>query len=54
MAAVRQKLSLLQQFGDDLDAYDLDEDERDRLVKEFEDDLFAPTEEDLNGTYKKV
>jgi hypothetical protein len=54
MAAIRQKLNLLQQFGDDLDAYDLDEDERERLVKEFEDDLFAPTEEDTDGTYKKV
>ena len=54
MAAIRQKLDLLQQFRDDLDSYDLDEDERDRLVKEFEDDLFAQTEEEVSGTYKQV
>ena len=54
MAAIRQKLDLLQQFRDDLDSYDLDEDERDRLVKEFEDDLFAQTEEEASGTYKQV
>jgi hypothetical protein len=55
MAAVRQKLNLLQQFRDDLEAYDLDEDERDRLIKEFEDDLFAQSEEDTHGsTFKKL
>jgi hypothetical protein len=54
MAAVRQKLGLLQQFRDDLDAYDLDEDERDRLIKEFEDDLFAQPEEDFDGTFKQL
>lgn len=54
MAAVRQKLDLLQQFRDDLDAYDLDEDERERYIKEFEDDLLAQTEEDANGNFKQV
>ena len=47
MAAVRQKLDLVRQFREDLDAYDLDEDERDRYVKEFENDLLTPTEEYL-------
>ena len=54
MAAVRQKLDLLQQFRDDLDGYDLDEDERDRLIKEFEDDLFAHPEENFDGNFKQV
>jgi hypothetical protein len=54
MAAVRQKLGLLQQFRDDLDTYDLDEDERDRLIKEFEDDLFAQPEENFDGTFKQL
>jgi hypothetical protein len=54
MAAIRQKLDLLQQFRDDLNSYDLDDDERDRLVKEFEDDLFAQTEEEESGTFKQV
>lgn len=53
MAAVRQKLDLARQFREDLDAYDLDEDERDRIVKEFEDDLLISTEEHVNG-YKKL
>jgi hypothetical protein len=55
MAAVRQKLDLLRQFREDLDTYDLDEDERDRLVKEFEDDVFTHTEEDIHGSnFKKL
>ena len=53
MAAVRQKLDLVRQFREDLDAYDLDEDERDRYVKEFENDLLTPTEEYSDG-FKKL
>jgi len=53
MAAVRQKLNLIQQFRDDLEAYDLDEDERDRHIKELEDDLFAQNEENADG-FKKL
>ena len=49
MAAVRQKLDLVRQFREDLDAYDIDEEERDRIVKEFEDDLLTPTEEHADG-----
>jgi hypothetical protein len=53
MAAVRQKLDLLRQFRDDLDQYDLGEDECDRFVKEFEDDLLTSPEEHGNG-YKQL
>lgn len=54
MAAVRQKLDLVRQFRQDLDAYDVDEEERDRIVKEFEDDLLTSTEEHTDGNYKKL
>jgi hypothetical protein len=53
MAAVRQKLELARQFRQDLDAYDIDEEERDRIVKEFEDDLLTSTEELADG-FKKL
>lgn len=54
MAAVRQKLDLVRQFREDLAAYDVDEEERDRIVKEFEDDLLTSTEEHTDGNYKKL
>ena len=54
MAAVRQKLDLVRQFREDLAAYDVDEEEHDRIVKEFEDDLLTSTEEHADGTYKKL
>jgi hypothetical protein len=50
MAAVRQQLDLVRQFKDDLDAYDLDDDDRERLIKEFEEDVFTPIEEHADGT----
>lgn len=53
-AAVLQKLDLLRQFREDLDAYDLDEDERDRTMKEFEEDLFSQAEEHADGNFKKL
>lgn len=53
MAQALQKLTLRNQFLEELAQYDLDEDEHERLLREFEDTMETP-EEDTNGQYKKL
>jgi len=48
-AYILQNLELLQTFTADLDGYDLDEDERERLINEFKARLLGGEEDQSNG-----
>jgi hypothetical protein len=54
MAKHMRKLTLEQEFAQELEGYDLDEDERERLMNAFRDELTRLTEgeEEQNETYK--
>lgn len=54
IARVLQRLDLCKEFREDLKQYDLEDDEKEQLVREFRDSLENHEEDNGSGQYKKL